>query len=72
VFFLFFKIHFACFWQSKGIVLHRNQNNDAMDKSKSHYLVHGLFWKEQMHNAEDDRKIKEAVKTAVDGSKAHF
>lgn len=33
-----------------------------MDKSKSHYLVHGLFWKEQMHNAEDDRKIKEAVK----------
>ena len=42
-----------------------------MDKSKSHYLVHGLFWKEQMHNAEDDRKIKEAVKTAVDGSKAH-
>ena len=22
-----------------------------MDKKKSHYLVHGLFWKEQMHNA---------------------
>lgn len=22
-----------------------------MDKSKSQYLVHGLFWKEQMHNA---------------------
>lgn len=22
-----------------------------MDKMKSHYLVHGLFWKEQMHNA---------------------
>ena len=23
-----------------------------MDKKKSHYLVHGLFWKEQMHNAD--------------------
>ena len=22
-----------------------------MDKRQSHYLVHGLFWKEQMHNA---------------------
>lgn len=22
-----------------------------MDKKKTHYLVHGLFWKEQMHNA---------------------
>ena len=22
-----------------------------MDKKRSHYLVHGLFWKEQMHNA---------------------
>lgn len=22
-----------------------------MDKKKSHYLVHGLFWKERMHNA---------------------
>ena len=22
-----------------------------MDKKESHYLVHGLFWKEQMHNA---------------------
>ena len=22
-----------------------------MDKKKSHYLVHGLFWKGQMHNA---------------------
>ena len=22
-----------------------------MDKKKSHYLVHGLFWKEQMHNS---------------------
>lgn len=23
-----------------------------MDKKKSHYLVHGLFWKEQMHNSD--------------------
>ena len=23
-----------------------------MDKKKSHYLVHGLFWKKQMHNAD--------------------
>ena len=41
----------ACFWQSSVVVLHRNQNNAAMDKKKSHYLVHGLFWKEQMHNS---------------------
>lgn len=44
-------MHFACIWQSKGVALHRNQNSTAMDKKKSHYLVHGLFWKEQMHNA---------------------
>lgn len=28
-----------------------------MDKKKSHYLVHGLFWKEQMHNS-DYRETK--------------
>ena len=30
-----------------------------MDKKKSHYLVHGLFWKEQMHNSDYHKAKKD-------------
>lgn len=43
-----------------------------MDKKKSHYLVHGLFWKEQMHNSNylETRKDKlcSINKTFVDAN----